>query len=108
MALSARASSAITSAWVTKSVPSPPYSFGTAMVRNPSFEPFLTMLPVEGFVRGRNFVARERDRADFLVGELARRHLPVALLVAQCEVHEDILVCMESYSAATAAIDGRR
>ena len=41
MALSARASSAITTAWVTKSVPWPPYSFGTARVRRPSLEPFL-------------------------------------------------------------------
>src|ERR1044071_7462498 len=43
IALSPRASSAITSAWVTKSVPSPPYSLGTASVRKPSFEPFSTM-----------------------------------------------------------------
>src|SRR5215471_18664615 len=41
MALSALASSAITSAWVTKSVPSPPHCFGTAMVRKPSLEPFV-------------------------------------------------------------------
>src|SRR5712691_1948726 len=43
IALSALASSAITSAWVTKSVPWPPHSFGTAMVRKPSLEPFLMM-----------------------------------------------------------------
>ena len=43
IALSARASSDITSAWVTKSVPCPPHSFGTASVRKPSFEPFLMM-----------------------------------------------------------------
>src|ERR1039458_3721183 len=43
MALSALASSVITSAWVTKSVPWPPHSFGTAMVRKPSLEPFLMM-----------------------------------------------------------------
>src|ERR1700733_9301836 len=43
IALSARASSAMTRAWVTKSVPWPPYSLGTAMVRKPSFEPFLTI-----------------------------------------------------------------
>src|SRR5262249_18990465 len=41
MALSPRASSVITTAWVTKSVPCPPHSFGTAMVRKPSLEPFL-------------------------------------------------------------------
>ena len=41
IALSALASSVITSACVTKSVPSPPHSFGTAMVRKPSLEPFL-------------------------------------------------------------------
>ena len=41
MALSALASSVITSACVTKSVPCPPHCFGTAMVRKPSLEPFL-------------------------------------------------------------------
>src|SRR3977135_3055319 len=43
MALSALASSAMTSACVTKSVPWPPHSLGRAMVRKPSFEPFLTI-----------------------------------------------------------------
>src|SRR5215813_798029 len=43
MALSPLASSAMTSAWVTKSVPRPPHSLGTAMVRKPSLEPFLIM-----------------------------------------------------------------
>ena len=83
MALSALASSAITSAWVTKSVPWPPHSFGTAMVRKPSLEPFLMMLPVEGLARIGDLVARERDRADLLLGELARLHLPGALLFGQ-------------------------
>src|SRR5215831_10158414 len=41
IALSALASSAITSAWVTKSVPSPPHCLGTARVRKPSLEPFV-------------------------------------------------------------------
>src|SRR5215467_13636184 len=41
IALSPLASSAITSACVTKSRPCPPHSFGTASVRNPSLEPFL-------------------------------------------------------------------
>jgi hypothetical protein len=43
MALSALASSVITNACDTKSVPWPPHSFGTAMVRKPSLEPFLMM-----------------------------------------------------------------
>src|SRR3989442_2122767 len=43
IALSALASSAITTAWVTKSVPWPPHCFGTARVRKPSLEPFLMM-----------------------------------------------------------------
>src|SRR5664279_1728685 len=43
MALSALSTSVITSACDTKSVPWPPHSFGTAMVRKPSLEPFLMM-----------------------------------------------------------------
>jgi hypothetical protein len=44
MALSPRASSAITSACDTKSAPGPPHSLGTASVRKPNFEPF-SMMP---------------------------------------------------------------
>ena len=40
-------------------------------------------VPVEGAARVRRLVEIKRDRLDFFVGELARRHLPVALLVAQ-------------------------
>src|SRR5471032_1209536 len=47
MALSALANSVITSACDTKSVPWPPHSFGTAMVRKPSLEPFLMMSQVQ-------------------------------------------------------------
>jgi len=43
---------------------------------------FLDDLPIERFMRRRDGIARQRDRADFLVGEFSRRHLPVALLVA--------------------------
>ena len=79
----ALASSAITSACVTKSVPWPPHSFGTASVRKPSFEPFLMMSQSQVSRGSAICVALERDRADLLVGELARLHLPGALLVAQ-------------------------
>ncbi len=48
-------------------------------------------VPVPGLARGGNGVARERERADLLVGEFARRHLPGALFVAQGEVHGSIL-----------------
>jgi hypothetical protein len=44
---------------------------------------FLDDVPVEGAVRVRRLVEIERDRLDLLLGEFARRHLPVALLVAQ-------------------------
>ena len=91
IALSALASSVITSACVTKSVPWPPHSFGTAMVRKPSLEPFLMMSQSQVSRAVANGVARERERADFLVGEFARRHLPGALFVAQGEVHGSIL-----------------
>ena len=88
MALSALASSAMTRACVTKSVPWPPHSFGTAMVRNPSLEPFLTMSQSKvSRAVGMASRASEIGRI-FLVGEFARRHLPVALFVAQIEVHD--------------------
>src|ERR1022692_1445072 len=48
-------------------------------------------VPVPGLARGRNGVARQRERADLFVGEFARRHLPGALFVAQGEVHGSIL-----------------
>src|SRR5262249_58419660 len=48
-------------------------------------------VPVPGLGGGRDGVAFERDRADLLVGELARRHLPGTLLVAQGEVHGQFL-----------------
>src|SRR5262249_20340951 len=44
-------------------------------------------VPVEGLARLGDGVARKRDRADLLVREFARGHLPVALLVAQRKVH---------------------
>ena len=44
IALSPRASSAMTNACDTKSAPGPPHSLGTASVRKPSFEPF-SMMP---------------------------------------------------------------
>src|SRR5204863_8510348 len=44
-------------------------------------------LPVEGLARVFDLVAFERDRADFLLRELARRHLPRALLVGERKVH---------------------
>ena len=83
MALSALASSAITSACVTKSVPCPPHSLGTAMVRKPSLEPFL-MISQSKVSRGSEIASRSSEiGADLLLGELARLHLPGALLVAQ-------------------------
>src|SRR5262245_36058037 len=48
-------------------------------------------VPVPGLGGGRDGVAFERDRPDLLIGELARRHLPGALLVAQGEVHGQFL-----------------
>src|SRR5262249_28505996 len=48
---------------------------------------FLDDLPVERLARIGDLVALERDRADFLFREFARRHLPGALLVAQGKVH---------------------
>ena len=91
IALSALASSVITSACVTKSVPWPPHSFGTARVRKPSLEPFLMMSQSQVSRAVVDRVARERERADLLVGEFARRHLPGALFVAQRKVHGSIL-----------------
>src|SRR4029450_5428183 len=44
-------------------------------------------LPVEGLARIVDLVALERDRADFLFREFARRHLPGALFVAQGKIH---------------------
>ena len=96
----------MTSAWVTKSVPWPPHSFGTAIVRKPSFEPFL-MISQSKVSRGSaDLVALERDRADFLLRELARRHLPGALLVAQREIHE--LVPFPSFRCERGGAAGRR
>src|SRR5262249_23142027 len=63
---------------------------------------FLDDVPVEGLARLGDGVALERDRADLLVRELARGHLPVALLVAQRKVHGSL----SFYSAASMA--GRR
>jgi hypothetical protein len=81
IALSPRASSAITSAWVTKSVPWPPHSFGTASVRKPSFEPFL-MISQSKVSAGSAIWSRSSEiGTNFLLGELARLHLPAALLV---------------------------
>ncbi len=83
MALSPRASSAITSACDTKSAPGPPHSLGTASVRKPSFEPFSMMSQSHGSNAALDLVALERARAQLLVRELARLHLPVALLFVQ-------------------------
>src|SRR5215470_15779341 len=60
IALSALASSAITSAWVTKSVPWPPHSFGTAIVRKPSLEPFL-MISQSKVCRGSSISSRSSE-----------------------------------------------
>src|SRR5206468_9515845 len=60
MALSPLASSAITSAWVTKSVPCPPHSLGTARVRKPSFEPFL-MISQSKVSRGSSISSRSSE-----------------------------------------------
>src|SRR5262249_475890 len=60
MALSALASSAMTSAWVTKSVPWPPHSLGTAMVRKPSLEPFL-MMSQSKVARGSSISSRSSE-----------------------------------------------
>src|SRR6266404_2667979 len=60
MALSALASSAITSACVTKSVPCPPHSLGTAMVRKPSLEPFL-MISQSNVPRGSAISSRSSE-----------------------------------------------
>src|SRR6266542_1969173 len=60
MALSPLASSAITSAWVTKSVPCPPHSLGTARVRKPSFEPFL-MISQSKVSRGSSISSRPSE-----------------------------------------------
>src|SRR5262245_10415848 len=48
---------------------------------------FFDDLPVERLTRIGDFVALERERADFLFGELARRHLPGALFVAERKIH---------------------
>src|SRR5215467_13141499 len=60
MALSALASSAITSACVTKSVPCPPHSLGTAKVRKPSLEPFL-MISQSNVSRGSAISSRSSE-----------------------------------------------
>src|SRR4029077_9325712 len=60
MALSALASSAMTRAWVTKSVPWPPHSFGTAMVRKPSLDPFL-MISQSNVARGSEISSRSTE-----------------------------------------------
>src|SRR5215475_13841802 len=60
IALSALASSAMTSACVTKSVPWPPHSFGTAMVRKPSLEPFL-MISQSKVARGSSISSRSSE-----------------------------------------------
>src|SRR5882672_3332125 len=60
MALSAFASSAITSACVTKSVPCPPHFLGTAMVRKPSLEPFL-MISQSKASRGSGIASRASE-----------------------------------------------
>ena len=80
----AAASSVITSAWVTKSVPWPPYSLRHRHGAEAELRALLDDVPVEGLARIGNRVARERDRADLLLGELARRHLPVR--AARCSV----------------------
>src|SRR5262245_65978878 len=60
MALAPLASSAITSVCVTKSVPCPPHSLGTAMVRKPSLEPFL-MISQSNVARGSSMSSRSRE-----------------------------------------------
>ena len=90
MALSALASSAITIACVTKSVPWPPHSFGTASVRKPSLEPFL-MMSQSQVSAAVGMASRSSECGRSLGGEFARLHLPVALFVAQIEIHGNAL-----------------
>ena len=60
IALSPRAISSITSAWVTKSIPWPPRSLGTTAVRKPSLEPFL-MISQSKVSRGSEIMSRSSD-----------------------------------------------
>jgi hypothetical protein len=83
IALSPLASSAMTIACVTKSAPGPPHSFGTASVRNPSFEPLTMMSPVPRLEAAFDLVALDRQRTDLFLRELARFLLPVALLFVE-------------------------
>ena len=105
IALSALASSAMTSACVTKSVPWPPHSLGTAMVRKPSLEPFL-MISQSNVSRGSAISSRSSE-----IGRISSSaNLRVVICQERCSLLKVKSMGLSSVhsAASTAALAGRR
>ena len=77
----------MTSPCVTKSVPGPPQSFGTASVRKPSFEPLVMISQSHGPKPPSIWSRASEMRGDLFAGKFARLHLPAALFFVQVEIH---------------------
>ena len=104
IALSPLASSEITSACVTKSMPWPPHSLETTAVRKPSLDPLRMMSQSKVCARVGDPVALERHGPQLLLRELARLELPRALFLGQRNIHAPLNRHLQHVEAAGKAV----